>query len=274
MNPFFAATIKHAEANWVPLARGPFTFRRGLSFNPRLKSIYPEGTPDEELFRMVESIGNDSFRYDPEIGALVFISNDDEEGLIVRLYPDKLSEITADDLTGDDDDRRAEVAEAIRRVWSDMTFEFKMAIRANDCEIYGRIGDRASAFSHIPERAFYSCKIDRWGSTLGGGGDITLEDGTSVYSVHVAPVTPQPPPTRRGRPPNVEWGLVKTRVFELLNHHGWPHKGDPECSSAADIERAVTEYVEQELGSTAAPSTIREHTKKFMEQWRVQRAGN
>ena len=79
-----ASSGRHSErsltrpgSNWVPLAVGPFKYRRGLSYDPRLNGPVIPGTSDEELCHKVESIAGNSFCFEPELGASVFTINDD-----------------------------------------------------------------------------------------------------------------------------------------------------------------------------------------------------
>jgi hypothetical protein len=157
-----------------------------------------------------------------------------------------------------------------------MVVEFRVAARHNVCEFYGRVGSpTAPEFSLIPGAAFFRCRVRRWGSTFGGGGEIMLEDGTPVYEVYVAPVTVPSPSARRGRRPKVDWdGTVKRFVFEFLDFHGGLHPGDPQCHCAADVVRAVTEFVENKLGATASESTLKFHTRKFLAEWLATRVRN
>src|SRR5262249_50454721 len=79
---------------------------------------------------------------------------------------------------------------------------------------------------------------------------------------------------RRGRRPKIEWGWVRDFVHEKLEHHGLPQSGDPEWSCQADVERAVTEFIEERFNISMAVSTIRAGTVKFIAEWKAGKADN
>ena len=82
------------------------------------------------------------------------------------------------------------------------------------------------------------------------------------------------PNRRRGRRPKIEWGGVRDFVHERLEHHGLPQSGDPDWSCQADVERAVTEFIEERFSIPMAVSTIREWTVKFIAEWQAGKADN
>jgi hypothetical protein len=55
------------------------------------------------------------------------------------------------------------------------------------------------------------------------------------------------PNSRRGRLPKVDWGAAREFVHKKLDWHGVPQSGDLEWSCQADVERAVTEFIEGAL---------------------------
>jgi len=77
-------------------------------------------------------------------------------------------------------------------------------------------------------------------------------------------------PGRRGRKPKVDWdGIVKRRLFELLDYHGWPEISDPKWSTQADVESAVAEI----CGVPLSESTVRAHTTRLMSEWLRKKTG-
>jgi hypothetical protein len=75
------------------------------------------------------------------------------------------------------------------------------------------------------------------------------------------------PNSRRGRPPKIEWGAVRDFVHKKLEYHGLPQSGDSQWSCQADVERAVTKFIEKRFGTSMAVSTIRQYTGKFITEW-------
>jgi hypothetical protein len=76
---------------------------------------------------------------------------------------------------------------------------------------------------------------------------------------------------RAGRKPKVDWdGVVKRRLFELLDHHGPPDASDPEWSCQADVEAAVAKI----CGVLLSESTIRSHTARLISEWQRKKARN
>jgi len=53
-----------------------------------------------------------------------------------------------------------------------------------------------------------------------------------------------------------------------------PQSGDPDWSCQADVERAVTEFIEERFSIPMAVSTIREWTVKFIAEWQAGKADN
>jgi hypothetical protein len=104
-------------------------------------------------------------------------------------------------------------------------------------------------------------------------------DGTEFLSIHVEFSTTgiESPPRqagqkpKRGRKPKVDWdGFVKPRLFKLLDYHGCPNSADPEWRHQADVEKAVADI----CGVSVAESTVREHTRRLLSEWRHKKAGN
>jgi hypothetical protein len=75
------------------------------------------------------------------------------------------------------------------------------------------------------------------------------------------------PNSRRGRPPKVEWGLVRDFVHTQLEYHGLPQSGDPDWSCQADVERATAKFIEKRFGISISESTVRERIVKFIAEW-------
>jgi hypothetical protein len=69
----------------------------------------------------------------------------------------------------------------------------------------------------------------------------------------------------------MDWdGVVKQKVFELLDHHGWPDPSDPEWRTQADVEAEVSAI----CGEQVSTSTVRHYTARFMAEWKRAKAGN
>jgi hypothetical protein len=79
--------------------------------------------------------------------------------------------------------------------------------------------------------------------------------------------------TRQGRPPSPIWEKVKEHVFTLLDYHGAPAPDDPKWANQAAVEKAATDFIENQ-GWSAAESTVREHVGEFIDEWKAGKADN
>lgn len=258
-------------ANWLPFAMGPFLFRRRVkvTLQPLTRSV-TAGTPDFDLSCFVRSIGECAFDIFPEAGFLLFVAMAVSPHRTKSLYPEQLArEWTLEGLV-EDACAQGSYENAIARVWNCMVREFRWAMESGACEVHAHVGhEGAFEFKQIAPLALYSCSVVHWGHPLVGGSEITLADGTTLYDVHVCEASKeQVKPARRGRRPKVDWdGCVKPFVYEQLEYHGYPHSGDPEWGSQADVERDVLHLIENKFGTTVSESTVRSHTRKYMREW-------
>jgi hypothetical protein len=261
------------DPSWVPLAMGPFRYRRIAGFD---LDEYQDGTSDVDLCRWAETNGGGHFEFE-WCGAICFIAG----MALFTFYPDQLERgLQADDLQeGGGDQQTCEAwAKGINALWKRMTQEFRCAVAANVCRGYGRVGTPTAADQHyaeIPNHMFDGCQIMRWGSPELGGSHIKLEDGASLYDVHLCSNGADPLPVKRGRRPKLDWeGRIKTFIFEQMAFHGALSECDPEWSCQADVERAVIKFIEDDIGTTASEERVRTYTRKFMLEWQQQKDGN
>jgi hypothetical protein len=76
---------------------------------------------------------------------------------------------------------------------------------------------------------------------------------------------------KRGRKPQYDWHTVKAHAFSLLNERG-DYESHPakDWAKQADLERALLEFMGQELGKEAAVSTLRRSDRipAWLAEWR------
>jgi hypothetical protein len=251
--------------NWVPLARGPFVFRRS-----RFGIESRAGSTDEELCQPIDEFGTCDFRIAPNAGTFSFRPY--ARKLAILLYPDDMTDEFRLMANLHIDEAHAF---ALIDLFDCMREEFRNAVDDGICDIYARYGNPvAPEFTRIPADVFHRCMIRRWGGELTGQGEVLLDE-TMLYSVYAVPVAVAKHDERRGRRPKLDWdGQVKEFLFDQMDFHGGLVPGDPEWNCQADVERAVTTFIENDLGSSASEGTIRQYTRKFLREWREQQDGN
>jgi hypothetical protein len=261
-----ANKIGRPHPSWVPLAMGPFRYRRIAGFD---LDDYQDGTSDADLCRWAESNGGGHFDFE-WFGAICFIAG----MALFTFYPDQLEQgLQADDLqdSGGDQQTREAWAKAINALWKRMTQEFQCAVAANACKVYGRLGNSTAAdrnYIEIGAHHFSGCQVVRWGSPKFGGARLKLADGAFFNDLHVAARTADPSPIRRGRPPKIDWEEIRSFVYESLDDNGYPDASDPDWSCQADVERAVGKHIQEKIGASIGEERIRHYTRIFIRDWR------
>src|SRR5262249_19355841 len=145
-----------------------------------------EGTRDEELSRMVESVTDCWFLREASEGSWFFARFRQGRSVSLSLYPEQFARGVTLEILADEPDVRIKCEKAIADVWNCMATEFRWAIQAGACSLYARVGHRAAPeFTPIPPCATAEYGINRWGHPSVGGGEIALADGTLLYDVHI-----------------------------------------------------------------------------------------
>ena len=201
------AQIEHPLAHWVPLARGPFLFRRR-----REKDRLLVGTSDQALIKWAQASFSDwgprllrdwDQRNPPcrlRLNAdgylrVEFCANQNgelEKWFWLELHPTSIPQ---------SEESRRYVAELVPHhnrqlvlnclvqalnVWQWMVQEFREAVDSDACRIYARWGSAiAPRFTHIPRDVFCRCYIENWGGQASLGGRARADDGTKLFSIFV-----------------------------------------------------------------------------------------
>jgi hypothetical protein len=71
-----------------------------------------------------------------------------------------------------------------------------------------------------------------------------------------------------GRPPAVDWQMVKAEVFRLMEHHGKFDPGDREWNCQARLEEAIEGYIRSKWNLELGGSTIRTRVAEALREWR------
>ncbi len=112
-------------------------------------------------------------------------------------------------------------------------------------------------------------------------------DGTEYWSIHVQRLAvearsthalassnaPASPALRNkgGRPPAVDWDVVKTEVFRLMDYHEDFGPDAPEWNAQARLEEKVENFCDDKFGKRPARTTIQEHVAPWLAEWRTRK---
>jgi hypothetical protein len=161
------------------------------------------------------------------------------------------------------------VREATGLVWRQfMVRDFDRAVSSGVVVLYARPQSVLADFEQLPADAWPLLEVADWQN-----GVAVAPDGSTYWSIHVQHSTGDLKSSgeKRGRKKKMDWdGAVKQKVFELLDHHGWPDPSDPEWRSQADVEAEVSAI----CGEEVSESTVRRYTARFMAEWRSAKDGN
>jgi hypothetical protein len=144
-------------------------------------------------------------------------------------------------------------------VWRQfMVRAFDRAVASGAVLLYARPQSASGDFRRLPADVWPLLEVADWQN------GVAVAPDSSVYrSIHAQPYTGhwKSPGGKRGRKEKMDWdGVVKPKVFELLDHHGWPDPSDSEWSCQADVEAQVSAI----CGEQASESTVRVYTARFM----------
>ena len=161
------------------------------------------------------------------------------------------------------------VRDATGLVWRQfMVRAFDRAVSSGVVLLYARRQSVSADFEQLPADAWPLLEVADWQN-----GVAVAPDGTTYWSIHVQPSTVgvKSSGEKRGARQKMDWdGVVKQKVFELLDHHGWPDPSDPEWRTQADVEAEVSAI----CGEQVSESTVRRYTARFMAEWRRAKVGN
>jgi len=79
--------------------------------------------------------------------------------------------------------------------------------------------------------------------------------------------------TKGGRPPSADWTVVRNEVFRLMDYHDDFIPGEPEWNALARLDERITTFCEQKGWFPGRTQRLR-HLAAYVEEWRVQKAGN
>ena len=194
--------FEHPSIAWVPLARGPFLFRRRLKKDRTLT-----GTSDSALLERAQASFSDwgprvvmdwderdppcRLRLNRTDGyiRLEFRLNHNNEAkwFWLELHPTSIpaSEELRENVAGlvPHQNRRLVLNCLMQAsmMWQGMVEEFREAVASDACRIYARWGSvTAPSFTHIPRDVFHQCSIENWGGQTSIGGRARARDGTML----------------------------------------------------------------------------------------------
>ena len=161
------------------------------------------------------------------------------------------------------------VREATGLVWRQfMLRAFDRAVSSEAVMLYARRQTVSADFEQLPGDVWPFLEVADWQN-----GVAVAPDGTTYWSIHVqfSRGGAKSSGEKRGRKGKMDWdGVVKPKIFQLLDHHGWPDPSDPEWRSQADVEAEVSAI----CGEQVSESTVRRYTARFMAEWKRAKAGN
>ena len=79
---------------------------------------------------------------------------------------------------------------------------------------------------------------------------------------------------RPGRKPDYDRDLIRSLVFENMDHHGEFSADDPKWKCLADLERTIANKLNHKHGQSPAESTLRKLIKSPLADWRARKADN
>jgi hypothetical protein len=82
-----------------------------------------------------------------------------------------------------------------------------------------------------------------------------------------------PPARRGGRPPAVDWNVMRSEALRLMDHHGNFSADDPEWSAVERLYDALQHFCNSKFGREVGRTTLQEHVTPWLSEWRTA-AGN
>jgi hypothetical protein len=76
------------------------------------------------------------------------------------------------------------------------------------------------------------------------------------------------PANKVGRPPAVDWDLVKEEAIRLMDYHGEFGPDSPEWNAQARLEEAIETFCDSKFKERPAKSTIQRRIKPWLAEWR------
>jgi hypothetical protein len=78
----------------------------------------------------------------------------------------------------------------------------------------------------------------------------------------------RPSMNKGGRPPVVDWEVVKYEVFRLMEHHGNFSPDDPEWNAQARLEEKIEDFCHDKFGMRPGRTTIQDHIAPWLREWK------
>ena len=76
------------------------------------------------------------------------------------------------------------------------------------------------------------------------------------------------PANKGGRPPAVDWDVVKEKAIRLMEYHGEFGADSPEWNAQARLEDALEAFCETKFKERPGKSTIQRRLKHWLNEWR------
>jgi hypothetical protein len=73
---------------------------------------------------------------------------------------------------------------------------------------------------------------------------------------------------KRGRPSAVDWNVVKTEMFRLMDYHMDFGTDAPEWNAQARLEEKLEDFCDDKFRKRPGPTTIRKHIAPWLAEWR------
>jgi len=78
----------------------------------------------------------------------------------------------------------------------------------------------------------------------------------------------RPSMNKGGRPPVVDWEVVKYEVFRLMEHHANFSPDDPEWNAQARLEEKIEDFCRDKFGMRPGRTTIQDHIAPWLREWK------
>jgi hypothetical protein len=79
---------------------------------------------------------------------------------------------------------------------------------------------------------------------------------------------PPPPPRGRGRPPKINFDVIETEIFNLMNERGEFSDDNPKWNNKARLEEAVFDFIQRTWGENMSESRVRDYVNLALDHYR------
>lgn len=201
-------------------------------------------------------------------GKVVYIGrNREQPGLRARLIESIFRPSDRTEFSDEAEwERYKETLEARRQGWSEeMRPAFDQAVSTGQVVLYARKRAQFAPFERLTSNVWPNLKVINWQE-----GNAITPNGAKLFAIHGSKRSGLKP----GRKPKIDWeNIIWPFAFEICRQEFAKH-GNFRRGFQARLELLVMDKIEAEIGEPCSLSVVREHTSRFISEFKSQKAGN